>query len=87
MFTRIIIGLIIAVVGAGITMKSDFFYYNFGSIPTFDKYLGAEGGSRLGYKLIGILITVIGFLIMTNMIGAIILSIFGGVAPAANDNF
>jgi len=77
MITRIIIGLIIAAVGAVITIKAEWIYQNFGAIPSADKYLGTEGGSRLAYKLIGITATIIGFLIMTNMIGAILLAIFG----------
>jgi len=77
MIGRIIFGLIIAAVGAIITIKAEWIYQNFGSIPSADKYLGTEGGSRLAYKLIGVFITILGFLIMTNMIGAIILAIFG----------
>jgi len=68
MFGRIILGLIIAAVGAVVTIKAEWFYENFGAIPSADKYLGTEGGSRLAYKLIGILISIVGFLIMTNLI-------------------
>ncbi len=77
MITRIIIGLIIASIGAFITIKSGWFYQTFGPIPSADKYLGLEGGSRLAYKLIGIITSIIGFLIMTNMMKSILLSIFG----------
>ena len=68
MFGRIILGLIIAAVGALITIKAEWIYQNFGPIPSADKYLGTEGGSRLAYKLIGILASVVGFLIITNLI-------------------
>ena len=76
MFGRIILGLIIVVIGALITIKSEWFYQNFGPIPSADKYLGTEGGSRLAYKLIGILGAIIGFLIMTNLIEVVL----GGIA-------
>ncbi|MFA6410104.1 MAG: hypothetical protein WCW26_00820 [Candidatus Buchananbacteria bacterium] len=72
MFGKIVLGLAIAAVGAVITIKAEWMYENFGSIPSADKYLGTEGGSRLAYKLIGILTSVIGFLIMTNLIGGVI---------------
>jgi hypothetical protein len=72
MFLRIIFGLLIAGVGALITIKANWFYENFGSIPSADKYLGSEGGSRLAYKLIGILVSVIGFLVMTNLIQSLL---------------
>ena len=79
MIARIIIGLIIVVVGAIITIKAEWFYQNFGAIPSADKFLGTQGGSRLAYKLIGIIGALIGFLIMTNLIGGIIIAIFGRI--------
>ncbi len=74
---HIILGIIVAVIGALITIYSEWFFVNFGTIPFFDKYLGTEGGGRLGYKLIGIGTTIIGFMIMTNLIGGVLLAIFG----------
>lgn len=79
MFGQIIIGLIVAGVGAVITIKSEWIYQNFGSIPSADKYLGTEGGSRLAYKLIGILTTIVGFLIMTNLIEAVLIGTIGSL--------
>ncbi|MFA5022639.1 MAG: hypothetical protein WC508_06235 [Patescibacteria group bacterium] len=72
MLGKIILGLFIAAVGAVLTIKAEWMYENFGSIPSADKYLGTEGGSRLAYKLIGILVSIIGFLIMTNLIGGVL---------------
>ncbi|MFA4941829.1 MAG: hypothetical protein WC582_04550 [Patescibacteria group bacterium] len=62
-------GAILIVVGTLIVIKSESLLNAFGRITFFEKYLGVEGGSRLGYKLIGILTIFIGILIMTNMIG------------------
>ena len=64
-----ILGAIIIVIGALITIKSEAMLSTFGRIGFFEKYLGVEGGSRLGYKIIGVLTIFIGLLIMTNMIG------------------
>jgi len=81
MIGRIILGLIIAAIGAVITIKSEWIYQNFGPIPSADKYLGTEGGSRLAYKLIGIGASVVGFLIMTNLIEAVLTGIIRFIFP------
>jgi hypothetical protein len=66
---RIIIGIIIMAVGVIIVLKSEWMLRNFGPIGFFERHLGSDGGSRLGYKLVGMTIFFIGLLIMTNMIG------------------
>jgi len=71
-FGRIILGLIVVAIGALVTIKAEWFYRNFGPIPSAEKFLGTEGGSRLAYKLIGILAAVIGFLIMTGLIESVL---------------
>ena len=63
-----IIGAIIIAIGALIIIKSEAMLSTFGHIGFFEKHLGVEGGSRLGYKIIGALTIFIGMLIMTNMI-------------------
>ena len=68
-FMNILLGLAIIVVGCFLVIKSEAMLSSFGRIEFFEKYLGTEGGSRLGYKLVGIIIIFIGFLIMTGMIG------------------
>ena len=65
---NIILGIILMVIGALITIYSEKILNAFGRIPFFEKYLGTEGGSRLGYKLIGVFVFFIGALVMTNMI-------------------
>jgi hypothetical protein len=65
----IILGLIILVIGILIVVKAEAMLSAFGRIEFFERHLGAEGGSRLGYKIIGLIAIFIGFLIMTNMIG------------------
>jgi len=65
----IVWGLIIIFIGLVIVIKSEALLSFFGRIYFFEKYLGVEGGSRLGYKLIGVLVIFIGILVMTNLIG------------------
>ena len=64
-----ILGAIIMAIGVLMVIKSEAMLNTFGSIGFFERHLGVEGGSRLGYKLVGFLTIFIGVLIMTNMIG------------------
>ena len=64
-----LIGLIIIAIGALIVIKSEALLSSFGRIAFFEKYLGTSGGSRLGYKLVGMLIVFIGILVAVDLIG------------------
>ena len=66
---NILVGFIILAIGALIVIKSEAMLNAFGRIEFFERHLGTEGGSRLGYKLLGIIAIFIGMLVMTNMIG------------------
>jgi hypothetical protein len=66
MFTRILIGLILVVVGATMVIKTNKFQDFFGEMAWSYKYLGA-GGTRLMYKFIGLLMCFIGFMVITNL--------------------
>ena len=70
---KIILGLFLVAAGAAITIKSEWLYQNFGGFADAERYLGA-GGARLAYKLIGIVMSIVGFLIMTNLIEGVLLS-------------
>lgn len=59
-------------IGVLITIKSENLLNTFGRLSFFEKHLNIEGGSRLGYKLIGFLVIFIGIMIMTNMIGGLL---------------
>lgn len=73
---RIFMGLLISAVGILMTIKSEWLYENMGAIPSAERWLGSSGGSRLFYKLIGMLITFIGFFMVTGLLGKIILWVF-----------
>ncbi|HTX87080.1 MAG TPA: hypothetical protein VMC41_03370 [Candidatus Nanoarchaeia archaeon] len=79
---NIIIGLIIAAVGALITIKSEAMLNMFGRVAWFEKYLGTEGGTRLGYKLLGILVFIIGVMIATNVFGDFMLWLLSPIINA-----
>jgi len=61
----IIIGILITAAGALLVVQSEWFLNNFGRIAWFEDKLGSEGGSRLGYKLIGLLFLFVGIVTMT----------------------
>ena len=76
---HILFGIIIIAIGALIVIKSEWMLSNFGRIDFFEKHLGTEGGSRLGWKLIGLIIIFIGILILTNMIGGFVMWVLGPI--------
>lgn len=59
----IILGLLIIAVGALLAIKTDWFLQNFGRISWFEDKFGSEGGSRLGYKLVGFVAIFIGIIL------------------------
>ncbi|HNV13012.1 MAG TPA: hypothetical protein PK686_04115 [bacterium] len=65
---KIIGGLIFIVIGTLIVIYTEWLLKNFGRINWFEQHLGAEGGSRMGYKLVGLIIIFIGLLMMTGMV-------------------
>ena len=62
---HIILGIIAIVAGAGMIIKTEWLLDNLGRIAWFEEKLGAEGGTRLGYKLIGLIAIFIGIIVMT----------------------
>lgn len=64
-------------IGAFIVVKSEWFYQNFGTVNWAEQHLGAEGGSRLFYKLVGLAIILLSFLLVSGLLESIFWSIFG----------
>ena len=67
---NIILGIIGMPVGVAFVAKTEVLLNTFGRIEFFEKHLGGEGGSRMGYKLIGLLLIFIGILAITNLFGS-----------------
>ena len=78
---RYILGVLGIVLGMILVLKSEWFFTFFGRIDFADKYLGTEGGTRLMYKLIGILFVILALLYMTGGIESFLKAVFvpGGV--------
>lgn len=81
----IIVGGLIVYVGFLMVSKTEWLMENFGRIGFFEQYLSSEGGSRLGYKLVGVLAIFIGILAITglsdNLLGWILSPLTSHIAP------
>ncbi len=77
---RIVIGLVIAVVGTFFVIKTTTVLDTFGTVEWAESKLGG-GGSRLFYKLLGILFIFIGFIVMTNLWNAFLEATIGSLLP------
>jgi hypothetical protein len=71
------IGLLFIVVGIWMVMKTEWILQNVGSNAWAEANLGTNGGSRLLYKLIGMALIFIGFVVVTNMYEGFMMAIFG----------
>jgi hypothetical protein len=70
------IGIICIGIGFLIMWKADWIMNNFGRIAWAEEKLGMEGGTRLFYKLIGLAIIILSFLIMMGIAQSILGAIF-----------
>lgn len=73
---RYIIGIIAIIIGFIIIWKSEWFLQNFGRIDWAEIHLGADGGTRLFYKLLGLAVIIISFLYMSGFIEGLLITIF-----------
>ncbi len=62
---KIVLGIALIALGSFLVIKTEWFLQNFGRLRWFEEKLGADGGSRLGYKLIGIVIAFFGIILAT----------------------
>ena len=65
---RFLIGLIMIAIGSVMIYKVEWMLDNFGRNDFFERKLGTSGGSRLGYKLIGMIFIFLGTLAVTGLI-------------------
>lgn len=79
-FLRILIGLAIAGGGAYMVLKTETILGFFGTVDWAEQKLGG-GGSRLFYKLLGIIICFVGFMVATNLWNAFLEATLGSIIP------
>ncbi len=82
MFNRtmqIIFGLIVALLGIGVVFKTEWILENFGTNTWAEDTLGTSGGSRLLYKLIGLIMIFFGFLLITGLFQSFLMGTIGKI--------
>ncbi|HWR00184.1 MAG TPA: hypothetical protein VN397_05070 [Candidatus Methylomirabilis sp.] len=77
---RIIIGLGITGVGAFFVIRTRVILGFFGPFEWAERKLGG-GGSNLFYKLLGIVVCIIGIIVTTNLWNAFLEATLGGIVP------
>ena len=80
LFLRILIGLFISGAGVFFVIKTEIVLGFFGTVDWAERKLGG-GGSRLFYKLIGIALCFLGFMVMTNLWNAFLEWTLGSILP------
>lgn len=63
--------------GTLLIFKAEWFYQNFGSIAWAENNLGTSGGSRLMYKLIGLVFIFVGMMVATNLLTGFLMATIG----------
>lgn len=68
-------------IAAGFLMiwKSEWLFQNFGTIAWAEENLATSGGSRLFYKLFGLLVAIISIFGVTGLLGGLVMGIFGSL--------
>ena len=74
--------LLATLIGSLLLIKTEWFLNNFGRIQWAEMHLGTEGGSRLFYKLLGILIIFISFLFITGLMQKLLLKFLSPFLPS-----
>lgn len=72
------IGLIVIAVGTLLILKTEWLVNNFGHSDWAEQHLGTEGGTRILYKLIGVILILGAFLTMAGVFNSLLTNTFGG---------
>jgi hypothetical protein len=80
-FTRILIGVCIMGAGCFLVIKTMRILDFFGPIPWAEEKLGG-GGSYLLYKIVGVIICVIGIIVAANLWDAFLGATIGAILPS-----
>jgi len=73
------IGIMAILVGAALILKTEWFVQNFGASAWAEEHFGTTGGTRIMYKLIGIVFIFAGFLAITNMWNGFLMATIGRI--------
>lgn len=73
---RIFLGFLMIVIGALLVMKANWIVQNFGYSEFAETKMRTLGGTRLMWKLIGIIVIIAGFFVVTDLYGDVLLWAF-----------
>ncbi len=79
MIARIIVGIIGTALGLAMNLKTESFLRFTGKIAWAEKHLGFEGGTRLFFKLLGVLIILISWIYAFNWMDGLLQFLLGGL--------
>lgn len=71
------LGLLAIIFGAILIIKTEWFIENFGTSSWAEEHMGTSGGSRLLYKLIGLVIIFLAMMGVTGLLGGFIMGTIG----------
>lgn len=72
-------GVILLAMGIGMVMKTEWLIQNFGTNAWAEEHMGFDGGSRLMYKLIGLVLIFFGFLLITGLFNGFLMGTIGKI--------
>jgi len=76
---KIIWGLVMMFAGFMLVWKSEWLLNNFGRIPFAETHLANSGGTRLMYKLLGVIVIIIGIMYATDLTDKLLATIINTV--------
>lgn len=79
LFMHYFIGAIIVIICSLFILKTEWFVQNFGTVAWAEEHLGTSGGTRLFYKLLGLIGIFIGFIVLTNMWQGFLMATIGKI--------
>jgi len=81
---QIILGIVGIIVGTMMVAKSEWLLSAFGRVNWAEAHLGTEGGTRIFYKLLGLITIFVSLLIMTGTVEGVLMAIFSPLFPNQN---
>ncbi|MFH0853819.1 MAG: hypothetical protein V1853_05470 [bacterium] len=82
---KYVIGIITIIIGAFLVIKTDIVMSWFGRVGFAEKHFSTEGGSRLFYKLLGLVMIFLALIGMIGLLGFIIKDLFGPLFSSLNN--
>lgn len=76
---RYFVGIVATLIGVGMILKTEWLIENFGTSAWAEEKMSTSGGSRMLYKLIGLGLIFVGFMLITNMFQSFLMGTIGRI--------